>query len=165
MLHSLFRRFSVVETLKTLKNEAEVHSQKASESFMKSYSEYVEKNFEDVYCFSKKLTPSQTERVEKLCDEILKLSPVSHRAFMYLMMENEKKNFNYKPLYRESKNVGDFLWSNEIWPSIHPSNIEFQKETDEFGLIGFHGLPLDFIEKLKSGEAVEKLEVAIKESS
>lgn len=165
MLHNLFRRFSIVEALKALKSEAEVHSQKVNESFMKSYSDYVKKNFDDIYCFTSKITPSQTERVEKLCDEIAKLSPVSHRAFMYLLMENEKKNFNYKPLYKESKNVGEFLWSDEIWPSIHPSNLEFQKETGEFGLIGYHGLPLDFIEKLVSGEGVQRIEQVIKESS
>lgn len=165
MLHKHFRSFSVVEALKALKSEAEVHSQKVNEGFMKAYSDYVGKNYDDLYCFSRKLTPSQTQRVEQLADEILKLSPVSHRVFMYLLIENQKRNFNYRPLYKETPNKGEVFWTDHIWPSIHPANVEFQKETGEHGMIGYHGLPLDFIEKLKSGDAVKKIELANRDNS
>ena len=139
MLHKHFRSFSILQTLKALQAESEVHSQKTNEAFMKSYSEFIEKNHDDLYCYSHKLTPSQTQRVEHLADEILKLSPVSHRVFMYLMIENQKRNFNYRPLFKETTNKGEVYWTDHIWPSIHPANIEFQKETGEHGLIGYTG--------------------------
>jgi hypothetical protein len=132
---------------------------------MSSYSKFVSENSIDIHCYSKKLTLSQTERVERLSDEILSLSAPHNRVFIFLMQEAIIKSFHYRPTFKESPNKGETLWSDHQWPGAHEATLEFQKETGQHGLIGLHGFPADFVEKVKSGEAVQKIEAINKANS
>ena len=165
MLHKSLRSFSVLQSLKSLQSESEAKSSSGYSSFMSSYSSFCTSNRPDIHCYSTKLTPSQTERVERLSDQIISLTAIQSRIFMYLMQEALTKSFHYRPQYKESVNTGETLYTDSVWPSVHPANIEFQKETQDFGLIGIHGVPNDFIEKVKSGEAISKIEAINKANS
>ena len=146
MLKLSFRRFALIDSLRELKSLSDKNFEKTSKEFISSYKSFVDSNSEDIYCYTSKLTPSQSKRSEMLAEEITKLSPIQFRAFFYLVNESQKRNFIYKPFDKEKKNDGNDLWSEDFWPSIHPQNLEFQKETDEYGLLGFHGFPKDFLE-------------------
>ncbi|OMJ66966.1 hypothetical protein SteCoe_36017 [Stentor coeruleus] len=156
MMIRLTRGLSSITQLKELSALAEKEFTKKTKDFISAYEKYIEKNSEDIYCYSLKITPSQQERADMVANEILSLSPLHFRALVYLSKDSEKRNFNYQPHIEEKENTGEDIWSQGIWPSIHPTNLEFQKEIEEFGLLGHHGLPKAFIEKLLAGETLTR---------
>lgn len=156
MMLRFARGFSSVTQLKELSALAEKEFTKKTKDFISAYEQYIEKNSEDIYCYSLKITPSQQERADMVVNEMLSLSPLHFRALMYLSNDSEKRNFNYQPHIEEKENTGEDNWSQNIWPSIHPTNIEFQKEIGEFGMLGHHGLPKAFIDKLLTGEILSR---------
>lgn len=151
MIAKSFRRFSLLASLKDLEKASEKEFSLTSQSFITSYTQFIQKNSEDIYCNSTKLTPSQAGRAEIISEEIIKLSPIQFRVLFYLIQDIDNRNFNYKPYLNDIEDSVEDMWSQNYWASTHPVNLEFQKEISEMGLVGFHGFPEDFIEKLVAG--------------
>ena len=152
MLTKSHRAFSLLASLRELKQLSEKDFEKNSQAFMTSYKKFIEKNPEDIYCISTKLTQSQTERADMLAEEIVRLSSSQSRVLFFLIQDTGKRNFLYKPYIHEVTTPAEDMWAEDFWPSNHPANLEFQKELEESALLGFHGFPKDFIKKLLEGE-------------
>ena len=152
MIRKTLRSFSLIESLQEIRNSAIKHDEKKFKDFKSTYEEFLQKNLEDIYCYSKKVTPSQIQRADLISEEIVKLSTSQNRALTYLLNDMENRNFNYRPYLGQYSSIEEELWAENLWPSIHPANLDFQKEIGEFGLLGYQGFPQSFIDKLISGE-------------
>ena len=165
MLRIQVRSFSLMKSLIALRVLSQKHTKKSTNEFMTTYQDYVKKKHDDLYCHSSKITPEQKVRAEMVAEEIIKLNSFQFRVLYYLMQDSIKRNFNYKPLDTLGYNTGENLMSQNIWPGSHPTNLKFQKEINEYGLVGYHGFPKEFIDKLLSGKLIKTEETPTKKKS
>jgi hypothetical protein len=152
MINRSLRLFCTLKSLRDLKTQSEKYSLKVFNDFLTKYNQLLAKNPYELGFSTNKLTPIQVERAEMLAEEIVKLNPIQFRVFFYLIQDLGNRNFNYKPEIKAKENLLEELWTQNTWPTAHATNIEFQKELDEYGLLGYHGFPKTFMDKLVSGE-------------
>ena len=50
--------------------------------------------------------------------------------------------------------------SGKMWPSIHPANLYAQSEIGSGSLLGMHGFPSEFMNKLQSGEMFNPIDMS-----
>ena len=112
---------------------------------------------QEIYKVSQEPTEAQKLRAETTAHEIFQLSANELRAFFYVLEDKKKKTFNYRPqekvVYKERE-----LRDQGFWPTVHPVNLHFQQETGDQSIMGVHGFPKAFTEKLVTGEMFNSIQ-------
>jgi large subunit ribosomal protein L7/L12 len=91
---------------------------------------------------------------------MLDFSSIEMRAFAYVLGQKEKKVSGLVPAnealhaeYIEKRTQG-------YWPPIHPVNLAFQEEIKAKGMVGPHGFPKVFLEKLLTGSMFNTIDLS-----
>mmetsp|Transcript_23677 Transcript_23677/g.41942 ORF Transcript_23677/g.41942 Transcript_23677/m.41942 type:complete len:258 (+) Transcript_23677:769-1542(+) len=105
------------------------------------------------------LTPPQQKRVQLIIDQMLGFSRLEIRAFFHVLNYKEQKAADIIPSAPISSAPNYEKTTQNYWAPIHPQNLAFQDEIGLKGLVGLHGFPKEFMDKLLSGSMFNSIDL------
>lgn len=159
-MFSLFRR-SFLNELRALKAERLQILRKECDEFESAYNELTKtKKAAMLYVYSDPPTQEQEERIDLVSKELEKLNDYEIRGLFYVLAEKSSKILKTKPSEIDFE-ASEYKMRNEkMWPTLHPMNLHAQQEIGKGALLGMHGYPNEFMNKLESGEMFNPIDMS-----